>query len=252
MAKAQAAKQPKPTREQKKAARKAGWQKRRETWRSLRQAFTLTREEDSRFIPYLVIAGVLGGAIAFTVAYLVTSKLFYAIPLAVIAIAVGVMFTFSRRVQRMTYSKAEGQLGAAQWMLQNQLRGDWRTEEAIAVSSQMDLVHRVIGRPGVVLIGEGSPQRVRGLIAQEKKKIARVAGDTPIYDVIVGTDDGLVPLRKLNLTLGKLPRNLSKTEVAALEKRLAALGTRRPPLPQGPMPAGAKTRNVQRAVRRRS
>jgi hypothetical protein len=252
MAKAQAGKPPKPTREQKKAARAAGWQKRRETWTSLWQAFKLTREEDSRFIPYLIIAGVLAGAVMFFVSYLATKKLYIAIPLTVIAIAVAVMFMFSRRVQRMTFTKAEGQLGAAQWMLQNQLRGDWRTEEAIAVSSQMDLVHRVIGRPGVVLIGEGSPQRVRGLIAQEKKKISRVAGDTPIYDYVVGSEEGLVPLRKLQLTLGKLPRNLTKAEVATLEKRLAALGTRRPPLPQGPMPAGAKTRNVQRAVRRRS
>ncbi len=116
----------------------------------------------------------------------------------------------------------------------------------------MDLVHRLVGRPGVVLIGEGAPQRVRGLIAQEKKKIARVAGETPIYDFVVGTEEGTVPLRKLNITVNKLPRNLTKTEVTTLEKRLAALGNRRPPVPQGPMPAGAKQRNVQRAVRRRS
>ena len=252
MAKAQVGKPPKLSREQKKAARKAGWQKRRETWASLLEAFKLTRAEDSRFIPYLIIAGVLTGAVVFTAAYLLSGKLLYAIPLTVLAIVVAVMLTFSRRVQKMTYTKAEGQLGAAQWMLQNQLRGDWRTEEAVAVSSQMDLVHRVIGRPGVVLVGEGSPQRVRTLIAQEKKKISRVAGETPIYDFVVGTDDGLVPLRKLSLTMSKLPKNLTKVEVSTLEKRLAALGVRRPPLPQGPMPAGAKTRNVNRAVRRRS
>jgi hypothetical protein len=40
--------------------------------------------------------------------------------------------------------------------------------------------------------------------------------------------------------------------VNALEKRLSALGSGRGPLPQGPMPAGAKMRNVQRTVRRRS
>ena len=46
-----------------------------------------------------------------------------------------------------------------------------------AATTQFDSVHRLIGRPGVVLIGEGAPHRVRPLIAQEKKKIARVAGD---------------------------------------------------------------------------
>jgi hypothetical protein len=252
MAKAQAAKAPKPTREQKKFARTAKRQQRRETWSSLRQAFKLTREEDARFIPYLILAGVSAAAIVFAIVYLVTSSLLYSIPLAVLGAVIAVMLTFSRRAQRMTYSKAEGQPGAAAWMLQNQLRGDWRKEEAIAGNTQMDLVHRLVGRPGVVLIGEGAPQRVRGLIAQEKKKISRVAGETPIYDIIVGTEDGLTPLRKLNLTVNRLPRNLSKGEVATLEKRLSALGSRRVPLPQGPMPAGAKMRNVQRAVRRRS
>ena len=37
-----------------------------------------------------------------------------------------------------------------------------------------DAVHRVLGRPGIILVGEGVPSRVRGLIAQEKKKIALV------------------------------------------------------------------------------
>lgn len=252
MAQAKAGRPPKLTREQKKAARTERRRKRRETWSSVWQAFKLTREEDSRFIPYLIVAAVGAAAVVFAIAYLFTSSFLYSIPIAVIAAVIAVMLTFSRRAQRMTYSKAEGQPGAAAWMLQNQLRGDWRKEEAIAGTAQMDLVHRLVGRPGVVLIGEGAPQRVRGLIAQEKKKIARVAGDTPIYDVIVGTEDGTVPLRKLNLTVNKLPRNLSKPEVASLERRLAALGSRRPPLPQGPMPAGAKMRNVQRQVRRRS
>jgi hypothetical protein len=49
----------------------------------------------------------------------------------------------------------------------------------------------------------------------------------------------------------KLPRNLSKEQVAALERRLTALGAQRVPLPQGPMPSGAKLRSVQRAARRR-
>jgi hypothetical protein len=252
MAKAATGKPPKPTREQKKLTRAAGRQKRREGWNDFWGAFKLTRQEDPRFIPYLVLAGVVAGAAVFTVTYLITHKLYIAIPTTLIGMAVAMMALFSQRVQRMTFTKAEGQLGAAQWVLQNRMRGDWRTEEAIAANAQMDLVHRVIGRPGVVLVGEGSPPRVRVLIAQEKKKIARVAGETPIYDFVVGTEDGTLPLRKLSTTIAKLPRNLDKSEVAALEKRLAALGVRRAPLPQGPMPAGAKTRNVQRAVRRRS
>jgi hypothetical protein len=68
----------------------------------------------------------------------------------------------------------------------------------------------------------------------------------------VGTGDGEVPLRKLNTYLLKLPRNLNREQISALDKRLQALGGGKPPLPQGPMPTNAKMRNVQRTVRRRS
>ena len=38
------------------------------------------------------------------------------------------------------------------------------------------MVHLVIGRPGVILLGEGNPQRVRGLIGQEKRRLSKVIG----------------------------------------------------------------------------
>jgi hypothetical protein len=240
------------TRADKKAARVAKRGSRRDTWRNMRQAFTITRQNDPRFIPYLVIFGVLAAAIVYVIALLATGSAVLPIPFAVIAALVALMLVFSRRAQRSMFAQAEGQPGVAGWMLQQQLRGDWRLTTAVAGTTQLDAVHRLVGRPGIVLVGEGAQHRVRGLIAQEKKKVARIAGDTPIYDVIVGTGDNDLPLSKVNRYLLKLPTNLSKEQVGSLEKRLAALGGSRAPLPQGPMPQGAKMRNVQRTVRRRS
>jgi hypothetical protein len=239
------------TRAEKKAARAEKRAGRRETWRNVRQAFTLTRRNDPRLIPYLIIAGVLTAAVVYFVVSLFAGP-YLPIPIAVLAGAVVALLVFSRRAQTSMYSQAEGTPGAAAWVLQNNLRGDWHATPTVAGTSQLDAVHRLVGRPGVVLVGEGAPHRVRGLIAQEKKRVARVAGDTPIYDVIVGTDDGEVSLRRLNNYLFKLPRNLSREQVSALDKRLQALGGGKPPLPGGPMPTGAKIRNVQRTVRRRS
>jgi Domain of unknown function (DUF4191) len=243
-------KPPKPTRAEKKAARKARRTQFFDTWRSLRDVFGMTRKADARFLPYFIIAVVVTIAIVYSLVLFLTGSVWIPIPFALLFGFVVAMFVFNRRAQRMTFSQADGTPGAAAWVLQNQLRGDWKREDAVAATAQFDAVHRLIGRPGVVLVGEGAPHRVKGLIAQEKKRISRVAGDTPIYDVIVGNDEGEVPLRKLNIKLNRLPRNLSKQEVSALDRRLQALGGKRPPLPQGPMPAGAKTRNVGRAVRR--
>jgi hypothetical protein len=246
------AKPAKPTRGEKKAARAVKKQSRRETWKSMGQAFSLTRKQDPKFLPYLILFSVGAAAILYLVVLWITSNVYYPIPFAVFGLVIVGMLVFSRRAQAAMYGQAEGQPGAAGWLMQQQLKGDWRLTQAIAGTTQLDVVHRLVGRPGIVLVGEGAQHRVRGLIAQEKKKISRVAGDTPIYDVLVGTNEGELRLGKLNRYLLKLPNNLSKQEVSALDKRLAALGGPRQPVPQGPMPAGAKMRNVQRTVRRRS
>jgi hypothetical protein len=109
----------------------------------------------------------------------------------------------------------------------------------------------VLGRPGIILVGEGVPGRVRGLIAQEKKRIARVVGDTPIYDVVVGDDTGEIPLKKLSAHVMKLPRNLTAAEVNSLGRRMSALGGARMPVPGGPLPGGKQMSVSQRQVRRR-
>ena len=131
----------------------------------------------------------------------------------------------------MTFPQADGTPGAAAWVLQNQLRGDWRREDAVAANTQFDAVHRLIGRPGIVLVGEGSPQRVRGLIAQEKRRIARVAGETPIYDIVVGNGEGEVPLAKLNLRAQ--PAAAQPVQGRRQRARQAAAG------PRWPAPAAA-------------
>ena len=86
----------------------------------------------------------------------------------------------------------------------------------VAGTTQLDAVHRVIGRPGVILVAEGR-RTGHGLLAQEKKKVARLVGDTPIYDIIVGNDEGQVPLRSCSSHLIKLPRNIDTKRMDNIE-----------------------------------
>jgi len=216
----------------------------------MRQAFTVTRQADKRLVPYLVLTGLGIFALFYLLGLLLTGNFWLPIVVGLLFAAIAMMFVFSRRAQASAYQQAEGHPGAAAYVL-GQLRGDWHKTDAVAGTTQLDAVHRLLGRPGVVLIGEGAPHRVKPLLAQEKRKVARLAGETPIYDVVVGNGPDEVPLSKLNNHLMKLPRNLSKEQVAALDRRLAALGAQRTPIPQGAVPGGMKMRNVQRTVRRR-
>ncbi|MGH3969376.1 MAG: DUF4191 domain-containing protein [Mycobacterium sp.] len=240
----------KAARAEAKAARKAAGKERRgQLW----QAFTIQRKEDNRLLPYMIGAFVLIVAVSVAFGlYGTTFTMITMIPLGVVLGALVAFIIFGRRAQRSVFRKAEGQTGAAAWALDN-LRGKWRVTPGVAATGHFDAVHRVIGRPGVILVAEGSAVRIKPLLAQEKKRTARVVGDVPIYDIIVGNGDGEVPLAKLERHLTRLPANISVKQMDSLESRLAALGSRAGPaaMPKGPLPGAAKMRGVQRTVRRR-
>lgn len=253
MAKDPAKADPKGKGAPKKGATKAKAPKppRGERWKQIVQAYKLTYARDRQLPWWMLMAFAVTGAVMFLITTLVGLPLFVSIPLSVLFGVLGLMIIFGRRAQKAAFGQVEGQPGAGGWALQN-MRGDWRVTQGVQLNSQLDAVHRVLGKPGVVLVGEGQPHRLRPLMAQEKKRVARIAGDAPIYDVLIGEDEGQVSLRKLNNHLVKLPRNLSQQQVNALEKRLAALGgTKSAPLPKGPMPKQARTSGLERTMRRR-
>jgi hypothetical protein len=216
--------------------------------RMIKQAYTLTRKNDPRLPWIMLIAFVVVAGLIELVGILFGSPFLF-LPLAIIAGGLAALILFGRRAQGSAYRQVEGQPGAAAWVLEG-MRGDWRVTSGVAGTAQMDAVHRVLGRPGVILVAEGVPGRVRGLLAQEKKKVARIVGDTPIYDIVVGDDEGQVPLRKLSAHVMKLPRNLTAAEVNALGRRLSAMGGGRMPVPGGPLPGGKQMSVSQRQVRR--
>ncbi len=240
----------KPSKEAKAAAKAAQKQASKERRSQLWQAFNLQRKEDKWLLP-LMIGALLIITIAFFVVGLFLGLQWFFLPIGVLLGVLVAFIIFGRRVQKSVYGKAEGQAGAAAWVLEN-LKGGWRVSNAIAGTTHMDAVHRAIGRPGIVLVAEGAPHRVKSLLAQEKKKTARLVGDTPIYDIVVGNDEGQVPLKDLQKYMTKLPRNIDSKRMDTIESRLSALGARSgPALPKGPMPGGAKMKGVQRTIRRR-
>jgi hypothetical protein len=216
----------------------------------MRQAYSLTYRNDPKLPWVMLIAFVVVAAVVELIGILLGSPFLF-LPIAVLLGLLAALVLFGRRAQGSAYRQVEGQPGAAAWVLEG-MRGDWRVTAGVAGTPQFDAVHRVLGRPGIILVAEGSPTRVRGLLAQEKRKIARVVGDTPIYDIVVGDDEGQVPLRKLSSHVTKLPRNLSAAEVNSLGRRMAALGGPRMPVPGGPLPGGRQMTVSQRQLRRKA
>jgi F0F1-type ATP synthase assembly protein I len=239
----------KPDKAAKKEARRAKRAESKARRRQIWEVFKMQRRTDKALLPLMIGSVVAGAALAFLIGWFFDLH-WVLLPVGIAIGLLAAVSIFGRRAQRSVYSKAEGQPGAAGWALDN-MRGQWRVKAGIAGTAHLDAVHRVIGRPGVILVAEGAPHRVKSLLAQEKKRTARVIGTTPIYEVLVGNDEGQVPLGKLQRHLMKLPRNISAKEMESIDAKLAALGSRAAALPKGPLPAGAKMRSPQRTVRRR-
>jgi uncharacterized protein DUF4191 len=232
---------------ERRAARAAKRQARREQWQRVRLAFTITRKNDRLLLPlligtFLVLAGGLV-AVGLVIGHVITFSI-----IALFASVLGTMIVFGRRASRAAYSEIEGRPGAAGSVLKG-LRGAWRVQLATSFTRNQDLVHVAVGRPGIVLVGEGSPHRVNQLLLQEKRRYARAAPDIPVYDISVGDAPSQVPLRRLQNHLTKLPRNIKPARVRELDNRLRALGGG-PPIPKGPMPqAGRIPKGARKGLR---
>ena len=161
---------------------------------------------------------------------------FVTIPLAALA----AMFFFTRVAGSAAYSSIEGQIGAGASVLMA-IRKGWTTTPAVAVNKQQDMVHRSVGRGGIVLTGEGG-FAVRQMIADEKKKAERFAPGVPITEILVGDGEGQVSIRKLQKHVAKLPKKLSAHQMREVRARLKAVGGMSMPIPKGPMPKGVKIR----------
>jgi hypothetical protein len=211
------------------------------TIRQIGQAYRVASRTDKRLGLYTFGSAGLVLAAAVLVGVLVGPVWFWVVVGLPLAFLVGTII-FGRRAEAAVYSQIEGQPGAAASALQTLRRG-WVVEPAVAVNRQQDVVHRVLGKPGIVLVGEGSsPGRVRNLLAQEHRRHARIATDVAIHELVVGTGENEVPLRKTARAVQKLPKSLSPAQVTEVRNRLRAMpsGVNQMPIPKGPLPKNVK------------
>lgn len=204
----------------------------------IREAFRLTKARDKRLIPAMLLAFLVTAGLFVLVGFLLDSLIAFTVFGVIGGVLVG-FIVFGRRARTAMYGEIEGQPGAAAAVVTS-LRGDWRLTPNVAVTRNQDIVHRVVGKPGVILIGEGSTDRLGPLIADQQKRIGRVAAGTPVTVILVGAEPGQVPLGKLERKLNRLPRTFKGSTVDQIEGRMRALGGLNIPIPKGPLPKGAR------------
>jgi hypothetical protein len=68
------------------------------------------------------------------------------LPLGILFMLLALLIVLNLRSNRAMMNAAEGQPGAAASIMES-MRGDWRVTPAVSSTTQMDMVHLVIGRP---------------------------------------------------------------------------------------------------------
>ncbi|WP_028655416.1 DUF4191 domain-containing protein [Nocardioides sp. J54] len=215
--------------------------------RQILETYRMTREVDPSIRWWLlgtfVLAAGLGMAL-FRFVLPANDGVFSWILSSIASFLIGLfalLIVFGRRAQKAAFARLEGQLGAAARAL-TLLRRGWVIDEVVGFTKQQDMVHRVVGPPGIVLVAEGNASRVRQLLISEHKKHERVVGEYPVHDVLVGNDEGQVPIKSLVKHVRKLGRQVKPADVTEIRQRLRALDAQRPkaPIPRGPVPTSMK------------
>lgn len=202
--------------------------------------YKMTKKVDSKVGLVVAAVGIVTFGVFLAIGFWIDHPIFLGIlgfVLAFLAMAI----VFGRRAERAAFGQMEGQPGAAAAVLENLGRG-WSVTPAVAMNRNQDVIHRAVGKAGIVLVAEGNPNRLKSMLAAEKKRMARIVADVPVHDVIVGTGEDQVPIKKLRTKLLKLPRVLPGAQVTAVNDRLRALGDlmSNMPIPKGPMPKGMR------------
>ena len=214
--------------------------------RQMFQAYRITKQTDRtlpiRLLAWFLVVGGVGAMLQMVLFGRGPIAISGAIVFGLLAGLLAVLIVLGRRAEHAAYAQIEGQPGAAAGALQMLKRG-FDVKPGVAFTRNQDLVHRVISRAGVILIGEGNPSRVKQLLATERKKHQRIVGDdAPVHEIVVGDGEGQVPLTKLVRHVQKMKKQVQPGMQTAVMQKMKALDAMRPPapMPRGPMPTSTK------------
>jgi len=230
------------------SSRSSAPEKRPGFFRQIRSLVSFTRDVYA-WAPWVLLAiVVVGTGLGVLVGFFVPPAAVWSIILwGVTGVMFGVlaaMMTLTRLSTQAMYKKIDGMPGAAGHVLSTSLGRRWvASDTPVGVNPRtQDAVYRVVGRGGVVIVGEGAAGRLTRLINDERVKVQRVASGVPVHVLHVGHGDGDVPISKLAATIKALPKKVDRATMAAVVKRIDSVSqsVTSLPIPKGIDPTKAR------------
>ncbi|MEY2815884.1 MAG: hypothetical protein RJA78_460 [Actinomycetota bacterium] len=198
------------------------------------------RGVDPKAMPIAILIGIGAFVSITTLGIFISAGEFLGIVvwvvLAIVTGYLGALLTLTRRANTAIFKKYANEPGRISLTVGTLTRRVYKgTNQPVAVNARTkDLVFRIVGPAGVVLLGEGARSSTQQLLEDERRKVQRVASGVTVHTFYSSEDGQGVPLATLHKKVTKLKRTLTKSEIRAVQNRLAAMDARGGlPIPKG-------------------
>ncbi|MEI8231064.1 MAG: DUF4191 family protein [Actinomycetes bacterium] len=195
---------------------------------------------DSKAFPTAILIGVATFAVITVLGAFLTNFQFLGLAiwtiLGLVAGYLSTLLTLTNRANKAIFTKYASEPGRISLTVGTLTRRIYKgTNQPVAVNARTrDMVFRVVGPAGVVLMGEGSKTSTQQLLEDERRKVQRVASGVTVHIFYSSEDGSGVPIHVLHKKVNKLKKTMSKTEIRAVQNRLAAMDSRGGlPIPKG-------------------
>jgi hypothetical protein len=195
---------------------------------------------DPKAVPFAIAIGIASFVLITVLGVFISAGAFLGIVIwAVLGIVTGylsALLTLTRRANTAIFTKYANEPGRISLTVGTLTRRVYKgTNQPVAVNARTrDMVFRIVGPAGVVLLGEGAKNSTQQLLEDERRKVQRVASGVTVHTFFSSEDGQGVPLATLHKKVTKLKRTLTKNEIRAVQNRLAAMDSRGGlPIPKG-------------------
>lgn len=195
---------------------------------------------DPRALPIAILIGIATFVVILILGSILSNFQFLGVAIwAILGLVAGYMstlLTLTNRANKAIFTKYASEPGRISLTVGTLTRRVYKgTNQPVAVNPRTkDMVFRVVGPAGVVLLGEGGKASTQQLLEDERRKVQRVASGVTVHLFYSSEDGNGVPINVLHKKVNKLKKTMSKTEIRAVQNRLSAMDFRGGlPIPKG-------------------
>jgi len=205
-----------------------------------REGVNFLRAENPAAVPISISFGVLIFLVLAALGFILSGGFIIGIALWVLlGIATAYLSTLlmiTRATNRAVFKKYATEPGRLSLVVGSLTRRTYKgTNQPVAVNPRTkDMIFRVVGPAGVILMGEGNPTSTKAMLDDERRKVQRMATGVNVTTFYCSEAEGGIPLLKMDKTVRALKRTMNKQEIFAVQNRLAAMDVRGGlPIPKG-------------------